>query len=298
MKIPYKKIINLTIVAITISLAIYFFSRHQYLLTEISKIPLYLIFLVIFLYLLIAFILSLLFIETIKINKAKVKLFSSILVNSKSLFINFFVPGQSGPAYRAYYLKTEHKVKLVDYSFSLLLYYAIYFIISLSILLLGAIKLFYCIPLLLVFYLTSYFFLKYYLGKKNTKRYEIKFDYILTIFALTLLQSIVIFTIYYLELHFVSNTFKLQQILAYTGIANLSLFVALTPGAIGIREAFLIFSRNITHIDTAQVAATSLIDRSIYIVFLLILGLFLLINKSKGLGTKSPKEPLASSLDK
>jgi uncharacterized membrane protein YbhN (UPF0104 family) len=56
--------------------------------------------------------------------------------------------------------------------------------------------------------------------------------------------------------------------ITYTGAANFALFVALTPGAIGIREAFLLFTRHLHHISSANIVAANIIDRAIFIVVL------------------------------
>jgi uncharacterized membrane protein YbhN (UPF0104 family) len=66
-------------------------------------------------------------------------------------------------------------------------------------------------------------------------------------------------------------------VLSYTGAANLALFVSLTPGAIGFRESFLYFSQSLHHITTAQILSANLIDRAVYVIFLLLLLLVVLI---------------------
>jgi uncharacterized membrane protein YbhN (UPF0104 family) len=54
----------------------------------------------------------------------------------------------------------------------------------------------------------------------------------------------------------------------------MALFVSLTPGAIGIREAFLTFSQQLHHIDTSTIVAANIIDRAVYLVFLGVLFIF------------------------
>jgi uncharacterized membrane protein YbhN (UPF0104 family) len=91
------------------------------------------------------------------------------------------------------------------------------------------------------------------------------------IFAATVLQVATLTAIYAVELHNVGANPSLGQVMAYTGVANFSLFVALTPGAIGIREAFLVFSQQLHHIDNSTIVAANIIDRAVYFVFLGIL---------------------------
>ena len=76
--------------------------------------------------------------------------------------------------------------------------------------------------------------------------------------------------------------------MTYSGAANFALFVSLTPGAIGFRETFLIFTEHLDRINTATVLSANVIDRSVYIVFLAILFLLAIgINLKKRLRVKS-----------
>ena len=68
--------------------------------------------------------------------------------------------------------------------------------------------------------------------------------------------------------------FRLVKLLAIA--ANFSLFVAITPGAIGIREAFLVFSESLHHIPHDIVISANILDRGIYVVFLGLLFLWLI----------------------
>jgi uncharacterized membrane protein YbhN (UPF0104 family) len=94
---------------------------------------------------------------------------------------------------------------------------------------------------------------------------------VMLLFLATVLQAIVQVTIYAVELHSVNHHISLSQIITYTGAANLALFVSLTPGAIGIRESFLIFTEHLHHISSANIILANVIDRSVYLIFLLIL---------------------------
>jgi uncharacterized membrane protein YbhN (UPF0104 family) len=80
------------------------------------------------------------------------------------------------------------------------------------------------------------------------------------------------------------------QTLSYAGAANFSLYAALTPGAIGIREAFLVFSQGIHHISSSVIVAANVIDRAVFLLFLglLFVGVTLLHAKDK-LGVKKLK---------
>ena len=87
----------------------------------------------------------------------------------------------------------------------------------------------------------------------------------------TLLQAVIQVAIYGVELHSVNSHISISQMITYSGAANFSLFVALTPGAIGVREAFLLFTRHLHHISSANIVAANVIDRAVFIVVLGIL---------------------------
>jgi uncharacterized membrane protein YbhN (UPF0104 family) len=91
------------------------------------------------------------------------------------------------------------------------------------------------------------------------------------IFGATLLQLALQAVIFGIELHNVDPGVSIGQIMSYTGVANLAIFVALTPGAIGIRESFLLFSQNLHHINSSTIVAAHVTDRAIYLLFLGIL---------------------------
>ena len=93
--------------------------------------------------------------------------------------------------------------------------------------------------------------------------------------AATALQVGLVAVIYYVELHNLDPSIGISRALIYTGAANLALFVSLTPGAIGFRESFLLFSQNLHHITTATIVAANILDRAIYITLLLLLAVFI-----------------------
>jgi uncharacterized membrane protein YbhN (UPF0104 family) len=192
----------------------------------------------------------------------------NILVVMYSAIINFFGPLQSGPAFRGAYLKTRHNVNLKKYAVATLAYYGFFALFSglllLSFLvgwwiLVGAVFAVIAAPLLGKIPRFSG------LDLKNIRQLALA----------TLTQVAIISVIYYIEIHSLLPHATYLQALAYTGAANFALFVSLTPGAIGFREAFLLFSQRLHHIDSATIAAASVIDRSVYITFLLITAAFI-----------------------
>jgi uncharacterized membrane protein YbhN (UPF0104 family) len=87
--------------------------------------------------------------------------------------------------------------------------------------------------------------------------------------------------IYAVELHNVGAHASFGQVLSYSGVANLALFAALTPGSIGIREAFLLFSEQLHHIGSQTIVAANVVDRGVYLVFLGVLFVLVLALHAK-----------------
>jgi uncharacterized membrane protein YbhN (UPF0104 family) len=81
---------------------------------------------------------------------------------------------------------------------------------------------------------------------------------------------------YFVELTQIAGHINIGQVLVYTATANLSLFVSLTPGAIGFRETFLILSQQLHAIPTNTIFAASVVDRAFYVAFLLVMFVVLL----------------------
>jgi len=99
--------------------------------------------------------------------------------------------------------------------------------------------------------------------------------------AATAFQIVVVTSIYYIELKSVAPNTSLHQIIIYSGAANLALFVSLTPGAIGFRESFLVFTQHLHHISNATIVTTNILDRAMYIVLLAILAIGIFVTHTK-----------------
>ena len=101
--------------------------------------------------------------------------------------------------------------------------------------------------------------------------------------------------IYYVELHSLQSSITLGQAFAYSGAANFALFVALTPGAIGIREAFLFSTEKIHGVPQDVIVAANVLDRAVYLVFLGLLFLIVLsLHANKKLSIPKIKDSATS----
>lgn len=193
----------------------------------------------------------------------------NILLNAYSSLVNFFGPGQSGPAFRGLYLKKRHNLRIKDYIFATLLYYGFYAILSAFLLFAGSRRWWQTALLVVGAAGVSYAIIRLYAKRsKITGRPGINIINLGWLLAATTLQVLMQTIIFYIELKDVTAGVTIAQALTYTGAANFALFVSLTPGAIGIREAFLVFSQNLHHLSHTTIVAANVIDRAVYLVFL------------------------------
>lgn len=193
----------------------------------------------------------------------------NLLLNSYSTLVNFFGPGQSGPALRGLYLKKRHGLPIKSYIFATLLYYGFYAVISAFLVCVGSQAWWVTVLLVVLAAGGSFGVIRLYARRSKLKNTPgINLRNLSLIFAATAIQLTMQAVIFYIELHDISPGVSVAQTLTYTGIANFALFVALTPGAIGIREAFLVFSQSLHHLSNTVIVAANVIDRAVYLVFL------------------------------
>lgn len=278
-----RAIIAVLVLAATAVAFVIYFSKNPDVLTRLQGIPFGILALLLALY--AVFMASLIWIQraTLELCNLELKQKESTLLVMYSSVINFFGPLQSGPGFRAAYLKKRHNVNLKKYTLATFLYYGLYALFS-GVLLLSFVIGIWSLVVCLVLAIASPLLLR-------TLRFRVMPIRHLTSLALaSLAQVIIISIIYYVELQSLAQGISYAQALTYSGAANFALFVSLTPGAIGFRESFLLFSQQIHGISSEVIVAASLLDRSIYVLLLLIMatvifgmhaGDYLKINKDK-----------------
>jgi len=206
----------------------------------------------------------------------------TVLLNAYSSLTNFFGPGQSGPGVRALYLKGKLGLHIKSFIFVSLIYYAFYAILS-AIMLFSAVRPWWLAILLTVGVVgVCAGVLGFYGRKQQSGPKNVVLLSLIGILIGTILQMIAQVAIYAVELQSISVNATLGQVISYTGAANFSLFVSLTPGAIGIRESFLIFSESLHHISNTNIISAGVIDRAVYVVFLGIVFLLIITLHAKG----------------
>lgn len=283
-KIPpsVKKYLSVSIVVATALLFAVYFIKHPELRHALANTNPWMLILIGALYFVFLACLVWVYDITIRLCGKRIPAKENILLTCYSTIANFFGPLQSGPGVRAVYLWKKHDIKLLDYTLASLVYYALYAIVSAWFLLIGsghywpwATALLICVTagsLGIVWFARRKFAQK---SKGHTITLEPKL--LAELFVATILQLAVWALIFYVELQAIHANASLTQAIVYGGTANFAVFVAMTPGAIGFREAFLNFTQKLHGIGTAGILAASVIDRSVYVVFLGLLFLLILL---------------------
>lgn len=296
---PVRKALPITLVALTIVLFVYLFTKHpEYRHTLASTNPLVLV-LIAVLYGVLLLCLNWMYATTLELCGKRLSRRDNLLLTGYATIVNFFGPGQSGPGVRAAYVKQKLGVKYRDYTLATFVYYAMYATTSALFLLIGSGR-HWPIALAIVVAVASGSAAILYTVRKRVIKPGSSSDFspkpaVIGKLALAVLCQLSITTVIYLiELRAVHTGANIWQATVYAGAANLAVFVSLTPGAIGFREAFLEFSRQLHHIPTSGILAASVIDRSVYVVFL---GLLFLFTLSMHVGDRFKKATESAEID-
>lgn len=267
MKKYLKPAAAVIVLAVTVIAFIYYFTQHPEARHQLASVPPLTIVLLLALY--GVFLLSLVWIQSATLGLCETRLGrrENVLLTIYSSIVNFFGPLQSGPGFRAVYLKKKHGTKLKNYTVATILYYLFFAGFSGLFLLSGVIGWLWLIVLLIIGLGVLALVLRSNLSFVQRFR-QLHLQSLYRLALATLMQVCTVAVIYYVELRSVDPGVHFSQAIIYAGAANFALFVSLTPGAIGFRESFLLFSQHLHHIDRSSVLSASLIDRGIYVVFL------------------------------
>lgn len=227
-----------------------------------------------------AFVLSV----SLRMMGKKVGFLENASLTGYSSVVNFFGPLQSGPGFRAVYLKQRHGVSLKKFLYATIVFYGFFALIN-GLVIAAAVVLradsALMVPLILgglaiaaVIIGLAYRFVPKFRSLLHAVKLTDPYFWLIGLGALAL--SLCTTFAYYIELLHVDTTVNFAQTIIYAAAANLALFVSLTPGAIGFRESFLLLTQQLHQIPGNVVLAASIIDRAFYVVFLLVLFLFLL----------------------
>jgi uncharacterized membrane protein YbhN (UPF0104 family) len=262
-----KRLLAILVLVLTLGIFVYYFLHHPELWQRLGEVPPLTITLLFVLYLCFTVSIALILLATVSLCNVRISLKDGTLLTMWSSIINFFGPLQSGPAFRAVYLKKVHNVSLKTYGLATLWYYAFFAMFSGLFLISGLVPWYVLLILIGLAGAAGVVLLRSNLKlAQRLRTLPLKDTYKLAL--ATLLQVVLTATIYCIELRAVDASISIHQAIVYTGAANFALFVSITPGAIGFREAFLVFSQSLHHISPATIVATNVIDRATYVILL------------------------------
>jgi uncharacterized membrane protein YbhN (UPF0104 family) len=269
----------LTILLLTTAIFVRYLQGHPAILQQLGHLSPALLLMLLLLYCGFSASLVALSVFSVEFCGHKLSLKENIIVYSYSALVNFFGPLQSGPGMRALYLKKRHGIRLRNYTLASLFYYAFYALFSGFMLITADGR--FLLPALLALLVgigAGVLVVRMFMRRKPYVKELVhkRASSVGKIALAALAQMIFTTLIYFVELRAIDHHISLGQAITYTGAANFALFVSLTPGAIGIRESFLVFSQQLHHIGNSTIVAASLIDRATYIVMLGILFVIVL----------------------
>jgi len=284
-----KKILAILIIIITFVVFGYYLATHPELLKTVTNLSLLTIVGLTLGYIGMIVINAFILHWSLQFVKHRLNYSENLLLTGYSSIVNFFGPLQSGPGFRALYLKKRHDVKLREFFVTLLIFYIFFAIINGGILLFAVIDKFGSGN---VYGLIGVGILGLGIGTRIMIARSAKLRDAISRIKLNdpqlwkmgfgaLISILITGLIYYTELLQVAPATTAYQAMIYTAAANFALFVALTPGAIGFRESFILLSQQLHGIEANAIIGANVIDRAFYVVFLLVLFIILVTYNSK-----------------
>lgn len=267
-----RPVIAVAVLLLTIGAFIHYFATHPQQLDQLRHLSPALLATLLGLYGLTIVSLVLILAASLAVVNVRMKWADNFLITSYSSIVNFFGPLQSGPGVRMVYLKRKYNVGVKQFLFGTFLYYGFYALFS------GFLVSFRVFPwwltILALAAIAGFSLLVIRRIRRQAALASFSIRAVGYLALATMFQVALITVLYFVELHSINSHITFAQAATYTGAANFALFVSLTPGAIGFRESFLLFSQRLHGIDTSQILSASLIDRATNVAFL---GLLFLI---------------------
>lgn len=270
-----KQLLGALVVIASFAFLAYYWRTHPEIVTQLKSVSPIAVIAIMALYLMMTFVLVGVYDTILRLCAKPIPLGEHTLLTMYSSIINFFGPLQSGPGFRTIYLKQKHDVSAKSYLTGTLLYYALFGLINLVFLLVGAISAAY-LPLLIGGLAGGLLVARLPATRVSfLKRFEpaLHSPLLIRLALLTFIQAVLVIIIYSIELRAIGAPASLMQVITYAGAGSLALFVSLTPGALGFRESFQYFSQSIHGVDSSAIITANVLDRSVYVSFLILMFL-------------------------
>lgn len=304
MKLKNSKWLKVGLLVLTLIAFIYYFVQNQELFNRIGNLTWWQVLLIILGQSIVFFsniLVSIIFLQFIG---KKLHFLDSTRITAYSSLVNFFGFLQGGVGLRGVYFKRHFGMTLKKYFGLTVIQYLFLFGISglfvligisfttslSSALLLGTLTIVFVVVAVLLFRKTRA------VQKIRTKLSAL--TQLLQARPLTMLLAVIILQLLgsllasFTELQAIGADVSLGGLLIYTGTSQFAIVIALTPGAIGIREALLLIVQQQMHLTTQDIVLAATVDRAIYFVTLALITPFALAAK-KQLPVKEIKEASA-----
>lgn len=299
MKILKKYISPILTVFVLVLFAIYLYKNPEILIRLKDTNPFFVLVIMV-LYLFIFFLEGLFILVTLKIFNKKMSPIEGWYIATFSRIGNYLLPMRAGAVFRAVYLKKKYNFDYSNFLATLYSYYIVFFltnaVIILALLLFKAVVLneIYMTLILfssaliggmvvLIFFRVSFknifknstgiirgftsFFDKFFGGwDLIVKSGNLFTKLILLAFANIFVNILVI----YIEFISIGKVGEIIDVILYTCISGISLFISITPGSLGIREGVLLLTSNSLGLTNSEIMELAFLDRGIIFLLLLI----------------------------
>lgn len=269
----YKTVAAYLVLILTIGVFTWYVRSHPAVIEQLKTTNVGTIAAVLALYGAMTVVLAFLYAHLLKLCGVNIEAKENALLTMYSSVVNFFGPLQSGPGFRMVYVKKRFGVRMVSYLGTNIIYYLFFAVISGLFLISGLIGPWLTVGLFLAWAVAVYLMLPKLTKIKRVGRLleSVPLRSLGIICVLTFVQLMIVALIYFVELSSLRGDVSFSQAMVYAGAANFSLFVSLTPGALGFRETFLLFTQRLHGIDSTTIVTANILDRGLYVVFLGIL---------------------------
>lgn len=282
MKIILSRIFGTTVVLTTVCAFFWVAHLHPEIAEKLKQTTALTIVVIVVMYAGSMFSLAFILSESLQLYGKYLSPSECILLTAYSSLTNFFGPGQSGPGVRAVYLKFKYGLQFKYFLFSTLIYMVWLVLIS-GLMLFAALLPWWLISLLILVSVAACVLLFWSIAVSNVAELvprECKSRIVRMVLMTgigTTLQIAFITAAYFAGLCAVDSSITPSQAIRFTGAANFSLFISITPAAIGIREGLLFIFRDMHGVSVQTIATASALDRAVYVVVLALLGLLVLV---------------------
>lgn len=293
MKIRNNKWLKIGLLVLTLAAFVYYFLNNQALFNRIGNLSWWQVLLIITGQSIVFFsniLVSIIFIQFIG---KKLHFIDSTRITAYSSLVNFFGFLQGGVGLRGVYFKRQFAMSLKKYFALTVIQYLFLFGIAGIFVLVGisfttGITSAFLLMGLGIIALVGGFVL---FGKSNAaKKIQVKLGAVsqllkarplLALLSVIVLQLCGSLLANFIELQAIGAHVSMGGLLIYTGTSQFAIVIALTPGAIGIREALLLIVQQQMHLTTQDIVLASTVDRAIYFVTLALITPFALAAKKQ-----------------